>query len=278
VRKNPGKPKHLRQAREKLQSAKGLYRSVRDAGEGEAGFRQEILLYAHATAAQAMQEAANAGAPGLRDEAYRLQQQIEQHLSRLRRPGQTNPIENPCVRRFKDLPTAQRDAARRAQRTDQPYFIYELSKNPRFAVMSADHPVQQSYEKGIIGLGKATLRGAVSPRGDSPLVEEGGEYLARWKDDEGDPLQHNPVREADISWRKKKRGMVFEDGTRSVDTWEAWVYPYGGEHGGPGVRMLIVKDGSWYFIYRNDQPTGRAFAGLATAKHVAATFLALMRP
>lgn len=93
-RRNPGKPRHDKEARDKLASAKALYRAVEDAGSGEPGPRQEVLLHAHMTASQAIQEAANAKSYGARDEAYKLLQKIESHLSRLRRPGKTNPADD----------------------------------------------------------------------------------------------------------------------------------------------------------------------------------------
>ena len=92
-RRNPGKPTHDKRAREKLDSAKALYRAVQDAGSGEPGPRQEVLLHAHMTASQAIQEAANAKSYGTRDDAYKLLQKIESHLSSLRRPGKTNPAD-----------------------------------------------------------------------------------------------------------------------------------------------------------------------------------------
>ena len=181
MRRNPGKATHLRRAKAKLESARGQYRSVQAAGSGEAGFRQEILLLAHMTAAQAVQEAANAGSTRLRDDAYHVQQLIESHLSRLRTPGKTNPVENPSVRRFADYPVAKRDAARKAKRTDTTHYVYELSQNPKFAVMSGDHPVQQSYENGVIGLGKAKLRHTERAPAPNPIGTSRGSRGRRKK-------------------------------------------------------------------------------------------------
>ena len=70
---------------------------------------------------------------------------------------ENNPTENPCMKRFSDLAAARRDAARKARRTDTTHYVYRISKNPRFAVLSGDHPIQHGLEKGLIGMGPAAL-------------------------------------------------------------------------------------------------------------------------
>jgi len=68
-----------------------------------------------------------------------------------------SPHENPGMRRFKDPGEATRHADRAARRSDQPHYVYMLSSNPRYAVLSEGHPVQYGIEQGGLDMGSTRL-------------------------------------------------------------------------------------------------------------------------
>ena len=87
----------------------------------------------------------------------RQMRDLERQLAHMKRGGAGRLNPNPCMKRFASLGLARQDAARKAKRTDTPHYVYRISKNPKYAVLSGDHPIQHGLEKGLISMGPAAL-------------------------------------------------------------------------------------------------------------------------
>lgn len=118
-----------------------------------------LLVLAHCEACQAM---ARANTQAERERAADLSNEIAEKLRRTPQP-------NPSMRRHPDLGTARRDADRRALRTKTTHYVYRVRDNPRYAVISADHPVQDNIEKGLIWAGPEQLAHTAEPPQENPL-------------------------------------------------------------------------------------------------------------
>lgn len=154
---------HEERARSKLAMARAYASS---AAEGSP-FARDTLLLAHCEACAAVSDAEAAEAPALREQAENLSIQVGRRLSAL------GPIPNPGMKRHKNLRAACRDADRRALRSRKRHYVYRLAKNPHFAVLPSDHPIQYNVEKGLIGVGSGQIAHVSDPPAPTPNPGKG---------------------------------------------------------------------------------------------------------